>query len=198
MAEPDKNGSAWGTFIAVILVLAFLVGWALTPSKFLEVAWKNEQQQMNDWAGGATNRWIVMQAADTFSQIAKEAEATMKTIGNSQTERWLSDRLYATVLWLNITVYRGFALLMWALLGIPLVMAAAIDGFYVREIRKASFMAQSPIRHQIGIRFFNAGLILLVLWLCVPITMPVLTAPVFGCILPFSIWLWIGNLQKRL
>jgi hypothetical protein len=113
-------------------------------------------------------------------------------------ERWLADRIYASVLWGTTVAYRAYALLMWGLLGIPLILAASVDGFYVREIRKTAFISQSPIRHKIGVHFFRLVSIAMVLWLFLPVPMPIIAAPAVVCFMALSLWLWVGNLQKRL
>lgn len=85
----------------------------------------------------------------------------------------------------------------WLLPGIPLAIAAYLDGQYVREIRKFSFVAQSPIRHKLGIRVMWLVLIGLMGWLLVPVPLA-LVAPTLTVAISYSLWLWVSNLQKRL
>lgn len=80
----------------------------------------------------------------------------------------------------------------------PLILAASVDGFYVREIRKMAFTSQSPIRHKIGIHAFKMVSLAMVAWLCLPIPMPIVAAPAVVCFVAVSLWLWVANLQKRL
>jgi hypothetical protein len=106
--------------------------------------------------------------------------------------------VYVTLLWASLIVYRAYVLMMWALIGIPLILAASVDGLFIREIRKHSFVSQSPIRHKIGIHFFRLVSVVMVVWLCLPVPAPVFVAPSVICFMAFSLWLWAGNLQKRL
>lgn len=131
-------------------------------------------------------------------RMAEDAVKTAGGLGSSGIERWLADRTYASVLWLSIVTYRAYALVMWLLLGIPLLLAAAVDGFYVREIRKNAFISQSPIRHKIGVHFMRIVGIAAVIWLMLPVPMPLIVAPTVLLFKALSIWLWMGNLQKRL
>lgn len=195
--EQRKRGE-WATFIATLLVAGLLAAWALIPTKVLEATWQVEQQQMSAWAGESANRWILSQAVGAMNGTARDAERTVSSLCDSGVERWLTDRIYASLLWANLIVYRAHALMMWGLLGIPLILAASVDGFYVREIRKTAFISQSPIRHKIGVHSFRLVGVAMVAWLCLPVPMPVIVAPVVVCFAAFSLWLWVGHLQKRL
>jgi hypothetical protein len=73
-------------------------------------------------------------------------------LGNQGFSQWTRSRIEATWLWLGLVAYRLNVLSGWLLPGIPLVIVAYLDGHYMREIRKYSFVAQSPIRHKLGIR----------------------------------------------
>jgi hypothetical protein len=86
----------------------------------------------------------------------------------------------------------------WLLPGIPFAIVAYLDGQYVREIRKFSFVAQSPIRHKLGIRVMWVVLIGLMGWLLVPVPLPAMIAPFLTVAISYSLWLWVSNLQKRL
>ena len=198
MPSQEKKPGPWGAFIAVLLCVGLIAAWALVPGRVLEATWQAEQSQMKAWAGDASNRWIMSQAAGAMSDAAKDAEKTATALGNSLIERWLTDRIYASLLWANIIIYRAQALVMWGLLGMPLVLAASVDGFYVREIRKNAFISQSPIRHTIGVHFFRLVTIAMVVWLCLPIPVPIIAAPAVLLFASLSLWLWVGNLQKRL
>ena len=195
--EQHRKGE-WGAFVATLLIVGLVVLWAMIPTRVLEATWQSEQQQMASSAGEPANRWIRAQAVDAMGATAKDAERTAAGLGDSAIERWLTDRIYASLLWANLAVYRGCALLMWSFLGIPLILAASVDGFYVREIRKTAFISQSPIRHKIGVHFFRLMSLAMVAWLCLPFPMPIIAAPLVVCFTAISMWLWVGHLQKRL
>ncbi|MDP1573066.1 MAG: DUF4400 domain-containing protein [Pseudomonadota bacterium] len=193
-----KQRSEWGSFIAVILFVALMAVWALIPCKVLEATWQSEQTQMSTWAGKGVNHWIMSKATDMMNSAARDAGTAASGLGDSAIEHWLMDRIYASLLWANIIVYRTQALLMWGLLGIPLMMAASVDGFYVREVRKTSFISQSPIRHKIGVHFLWLVTMAMSAWLCLPIPAPIFAAPLVILFAAASFWLWVSNLQKRL
>jgi hypothetical protein len=198
MARQDQKHGEWGALFAVLLLIGLLAIWALIPARVIDATWNAEQQQMATWAGNGANQWIVLQTASALSETAKDAGKAVASLSKSDIEGWLTERIYASLIWGNLIIYRGFSLLMWGLLGIPFVLAASVDGFYMREIRKNSFVSQSPIRHKIGIHFFKLVSLAVLLWLCVPVPMPFITAPVVICFLAMSLWLWVGHLQKRL
>ena len=198
MARPEKKRGEWGAFIGIVLMVCVLAGWALIPVKTMETSWRTEQETMATWAGEGTRRWIESQAGEILNQVAREGANAVNSMGSSQIDGWLAGRVYVTLLWASLVVYRAYVLMMWALIGIPLILAASVDGLYIREIRKHSFVSQSPIRHKIGIHFFRLVSIVMVVWLCLPIPAPVFIAPSVICFMAFSLWLWAGNLQKRL
>jgi hypothetical protein len=198
MARPEQQRGGWGTFFAILLLIGFLAAWALIPVGVIDSTWQAEQQQMRTWAGDSANEWIARQTASALSATVMDAGKAAESLGQSDIDRWLTGRIYASLIWVNLITYRGFALLMWGLLGIPFVLAASVDGFYLREIRKTSFVSQSPIRHKIGIHFFKLVSLAVLVWLCIPVPMPFVAAPLVICFLAMSIWLWVGHLQKRL
>jgi hypothetical protein len=198
MARPERKRGEWGAFVGIVLLVGTLAAWALIPVKFMESSWHTEKASIATWAGEGTHLWIESQAGEMLNQVAKEGSRTVDGMGRSRFDGWLVGRVYVTILWASLIIYRAYVLMMWALIGIPLVIAASIDGLYVREIRKHSFVSQSPIRHKIGIHFFRLVTIVMVVWLCMPIPAPVFVAPSVISFMAFSLWLWASNLQKRL
>lgn len=198
MPRPEQKKGEWGTFIATLLIVGMVAIWALIPIRVMEATWQSEQHQMSSWAGESSDGWIKAQAAGTLAALAEDAKKGADSLGDSQIEHWLKGRIYTSLLWANLVAYRASALLMWSLLGVPLILAASVDGFYVREIRKTAFISQSPIRHKIGVHFFRLVSVAVVAWLCLPVPMPIITAPLVICFIAVSMWLWVGHLQKRL
>jgi hypothetical protein len=119
-------------------------------------------------------------------------------LGNTSFSQWARLRIEATWLWMGLGGYRLHVLMGWVLPGIPLAIVAYLDGQYVREIRKFSFVAQSPIRHKLRIRVMWAVLIGLMGRPLVPVPLPAMTAPVLTVAISYSLWLWVSNIQKRL
>lgn len=119
-------------------------------------------------------------------------------LGNVGFSQWTRSRIEATWLWLGLVIYRLHVLMGWLLPGILLGIVAYLDGHYMREIRKFSFVAQSPIRHKLGIRIMWVVLIGLAAWLLVPVPLPAIIAPTLTVATSYSLWLWVSNLQKRL
>ena len=198
MREHAHKQGEWATFIATMLIFGIVAIWATIPIQAIEETWQLEQNQMLSLAGESSDRWIKAQAAGMLAGLAEDAKKSADGLGDSQIEHWLIGRIYASLLWANLVVYRASSLLMWLLPSIPLILAASVDGFYVREIRKTSFVSQSPIRHMIGIYLFRLISIAVVVWLVIPVPMPLVFAPIVVCFMAASLWLWVSNLQKRL
>ena len=108
------------------------------------------------------------------------------------------ERTVVSLVWLHLSIHRTVTLLLWSLIGLPLILAAALDGFLVREIRKHSFVAQSPIRHKMGVRFLTMAIWVTLIWLMVPVPAPVLIAPGVIVFMAIAFWMWGSNLQKRI
>lgn len=198
MLRHEHRKGDWGIFIAVVLIIGMAAIWALIPVRVMEETWRLEQAQMMSLVGETSSDWIRAQMAGTMAVIVKDAEAATNALGDSQIERWLKGRIYTSLLWVSLATYRASTLLMWTLMSIPMIIAASIDGFYIREIRKTTFISQSPIRHKIGVNIFKLVSTAIVAWLIMPIPMPVVVAPIVICLLALSMWLWVGHLQKRL
>ncbi|TXF11190.1 DUF4400 domain-containing protein [Pelomicrobium methylotrophicum] len=200
MAAAGQQGvrGEWTTFLSVLLIVGLLAAWALVPVQVMEQSLQAERNQMAAWGGEAADRWIMSRAAGWMDGVVQEAVEQTEKLGGSAMERWLAGRIYASVLWAALVAYRVSSLAVWGLLGLPLILAASVDGFYVREIRKHAFTAQSPIRHKIGVHFMSWSGLLLLVWLIVPVPMPLIVAPAVICLMALSVWMWLANLQKRI
>lgn len=202
MAEKKQQKSeGWGLFVTVTLLIALLAIWAFTPAKIFESTWRSEQHQVIDYGGTATNEWILSQSMSKLGDFDKSANDSIKGMNNTSAVSinvWLMERIEASVIWANLIAYRIYIFVMWVLLGMPLVAATAVDGFYTREIYKDSFISQSPIKHKMGVKVFHLVNIALVAWLITPLPMPFILLPGITIVMAMSLWFWVSNLQKRL
>jgi hypothetical protein len=113
--DQQKKGE-WASFFATLLIVGFVLTWALIPVALVESTWQAEQSQMASWAGASADHWIRAQAADLLGTAAKDAQRTVAGLGKSAVEQWLANRVYVGLLWVNITLYRTCALLLWSFL----------------------------------------------------------------------------------
>jgi len=197
--QQQKNSNTTFYTVMIVFLIALMV-WAFTPLKIFESTWQAEQQQVIDYGGSRTNEWLLSQSMSKVSDFTKSGNSSEKSLGDNAftSNSWSIERLYASIIWVNLIVYRAYILIMWVLLGMPFVAATAVDGFYTREINKESFISQSPIRHKMGVKLFHwlhAGV---VAWLIIPWPMPFFIMPLTTIIIGSSLWFWISNLQKRL
>lgn len=201
--NPD---SGWSTFLAISLFILIVAVWVFIPPAVVRSAWMNERAEVYAIAGSGESAvygriFDDLQAslAGDFRGYIRDAEAMGQgPLGNLAFSRWAQDRIMATWLWIGLIAYRLQVLMGWLLPGIPVMLAAYLDGHFVREIRKYSFVAQSPIRHKLGVRVMWIVLAGLAGWVLVPVPMPSLLAPTLIVLISCSLWLWVSNLQKRL
>lgn len=193
----NPNQQSWGNFFAVLFIVGLFAAIALIPSKVMESSLQAEINAITQVGSEQTKAWISAKAAAFIEPTVESAKKQIAELGSSQIENWLADRIYATTLWIGIIAYRVQTMTMWFLVGLPLLLAATVDGYYVREIRKSAFTSQSPIRHKIGVHFFRLVTIALLIWLLLPIYVPPFVAPFAIIFAAVSMWLWVANLQKR-
>ena len=201
-----RTENAWSTIVAVALFLVMAATWAFIPPAVIRNAWIAERAEVYALAGsgesavyGRTLEDLEKSLVSDFRGFFIDAQSTGQgPFGSVDFSAWARDRIVASWLWIGLVAYRLQVLMGWLLPGIPLVMAAYSDGQLVREIRKYSFVAQSPIRHSLGVRVLWAVLVGLAVWMIVPLPMPSLLPPLLIVAISYALWLWVSNLQKRL
>jgi hypothetical protein len=201
-----RDDSVLSTALAIGVFIAVVATWLFIPPSIIRSAWQTERAEVYALAGLGEHllfrqamNGLQQSMAKDFQGFLLEADAMGEgALGNSSFSQWTRSRIEATWLWMGLVVYRLHVLMGWLLPGIPLAIVAYLDGQYVREIRKFSFVAQSPIRHKLGIRVMWVVLIGLMGWLVVPVPLPAMIAPVLTVAISYSLWLWVSNLQKRL
>jgi hypothetical protein len=201
-----RTENAWSTFVAVALFLVMAATWAFIPPAVIRNAWIAERAEVYALAGsgesavyGRTLEDLEKSLVSDFRGFFINAQSTGQgPFGSVDFSAWARDRIVASWLWIGLVAYRLQVLMGWLLPGIPLVMAAYSDGQLVREIRKYSFVAQSPIRHSLGVRVLWTVLVGLAVWMIVPLPMPSLLPPLLIVAISYALWLWVSNLQKRL
>lgn len=204
MAKRADSGFATALAIGVFVVV--LATWLFIHPSVIRGAWMAERGEVYALAGEGEHRvfgQVITSLQQTmsrdFQNFLLDADAMGQgQLGNVGFSQWTRSRIEATWLWLGLVIYRLHVLMGWLLPGIPLAIVAYLDGHYVREIRKFSFVAQSPIRHKLGIRVMWVVLIGLAAWLLVPVPLPAIIAPTLTVAISYSLWLWVSNLQKRL
>lgn len=201
-----QNDSGLGMVVALGVFILVVATWVFIPPATIRAAWMHERAEVHALAGEGEQRMFAESMGQLQQSMSRDFRAFLQDadamgdgpLGNQGFSQWTRSRIEATWLWLGLVRYRLNVLSGWLLPGIPLVIVAYLDGHYMREIRKYSFVAQSPIRHKLGIRVTWFVIIGLAGWLLVPIPVPALIAPFLTVSLSYSLWLWVSNLQKRL
>ena len=201
-----RRDTAASTFVAVALVLGIMVVWALIPPAAIRSAWVAERAGVYAVAGAGEGALFGRTLDDLAVSLAGDFRGLLGDVRSIRQgpwdpagfADWLQGRVVVTWLWVGLIAYRLQVLMGWWLPGMPLTMAAYLDGQFVREIRKYAFVAQSPIRHSLALRVLWIVLIGLVAWLILPLPMPALLPPLLILAIAHALWLWVSNLQKRL
>jgi hypothetical protein len=202
-ARRETRGS---TLVVVTLVLGIAAVWALIPPAAMRSAWVAERAGVYAVAGAGEGVLFGRALDDLQVSLAGDFRGWLgdvRSIGEGPWDPagfadWMQGRVVVTWLWVGLIVYRLQVLMGWLLPGIPLVMAAYTDGQLVREIRKYAFVAQSPIRHSLGVRVLWTVLVGLAVWMIAPVPMPAMLPPLLIVAIAYALWLWVSNLQKRL
>ena len=202
----QRRDSGISMVLAIGVFIAIVATWLIIPPAVIRNSWMAERGEVYAIAGQAEHvvygqaiSGLKETMAKDFQSYLIEAQAMGQgPLGNVSFSQWARSRIEATWLWIGLLVYRVYVLMGWLVPGIPLAIVAYLDGHYVREIRKFSFVAQSPIRHKLGIRVMWVVLLGTAGWLLIPVPLPALLAPALTVSLAYSLWLWVSNLQKRL
>lgn len=199
MATHHKNhGHGIGKLIATLFVVMVMLTLAFMPAKVISAAWDSERSMTRAIGSATFDRWIMLESEKVTAGWGEAANAAIDNMAGAGLARALSERIYVAFVWLNLIVYRAISVMLWLLIGIPFVFAAAIDGYYVREIRKESFIAQSPIRHKLGARVMQHSTLGIMIWILLPVTVPPIISPLLILLSGFASWIWLANLQKRI
>lgn len=198
MTNRKGRGNPWANFFIIVLIMIFITTFLFLPEQIIRKTAEAERQQMLIWSGKSASDWVGMSSAEFIRDLSEEASKTTLFDTNQAFKDWITGRIYASLIWYDVFVYRMFSAVIWFLVIFPLFMAASVDGYYLREIRKSMFISQSPLRLRIGSLFLFLSMIGIIAWLLIPVPIPALTAPLLIILLAFSCWIWTANLQKRI
>lgn len=198
MSNHRGRSNPWVNFFITALVLALLTTILLLPEQVIRQTAEVEREQMILWTGKSASEWVGIHSKEFIEDLSDKASEITSLDINQTFKDWMIDRIYVSLIWYDVFVYRMFSAVVWFLVIFPLFMAASIDGYYLREIRKSMFTSQSPLKLRIGSLFSVLSMAGIIVWLLIPIPIPVITAPMLIIVLVFSCWIWTANLQKRI
>lgn len=198
MASNKGRNNPWVNFFIIVLIMALVATFIFLPEEVIRQTAGAEREQMLLWTGKSASDWVGMRSAEFMRELSEEYSKLTIPDMNQTFKDWITNRLYTSLLWYDVFVYRMFSAVIWFLIISPLFMAASVDGYYLREIRKSMFTSQSPLRLRIGSIFIILSMIGIFAWLLIPLPVPVLTAPLLIIVMAFSCWIWTANLQKRI
>lgn len=193
-----KSEFSLGKIIGMAFILIVMLTLGFMPSKSMTAAWEGERRMTTAVGSVRFDKWIVLESDKITAGWGEAANEAMNHTGDSAVSHIVNERIYVAFVWLRLIAYRAISLMFWSLIGIPFVFAAAIDGYYVREIRKESFISQSPIRHKLGASAMQHSTLAVLVWIFLPISAPPLIAPLLIGVASFACWIWLANLQKRI
>lgn len=196
--QNGKGGNSLGLFMATLAAIGLMLCLAFLPQKAMTAAWNGERAMAKAVGGERFDEWVM---AETYSWTEEAGKALNEAAGDKEPGSFmlnLAERAFVAFVWFCLIVYRAMSLMVWGLVCIPFILAVSADGFYVREIRKESFIAQSPVRHKFGAWLVSTTMMFTLVWLFVPVALPPVIAPALMITLGAGLWVWVSNLQKRI
>lgn len=199
MAEHTKKQSGAGIFLLGVLCLALIAIAVTVPAPYMERVYMAERSAVQTLLGEAEQEvYEASYVAPSEDMRVGLADLSRDLGRHKPLTEWTSSRVVVTWLWGNLISYRLVMLFAWLLSFLPFIVAAFIDGYYVREARKYSFFSQSPIRHKVGVRTAISVCGMAAVSVVMPLAIPPVVAPIALLAIGSAGWLWTSNLQKRL
>lgn len=197
----SEGKHSFASIVLAMVIFGSLAVIAFVPVDIFQTLRMREQRQIVDWLGAETDQWIMDRILDLLSWVNAQAGEVMEqaaSSGNKKIDMWVVDRIHATAIWSHVVLYRLGMIVMWMAFALPCLLAAFSDGFYQRQIAKASFRSQSPRLHKGGVDLAMLVGACLIAWIFAPIFVSTLVAPVAIGVMSFAWWVWMANLQKRI
>lgn len=199
MAEGSKKSSGWPMFILGLVGIAVVTLLLLLTAPFIERIYQAERESVQSLLGDAEEDVYVASYFAPSTAVMEGMDSLSSDFGRDKPiSVWANSRLTVLWMWGNLINYRINMLFAWLLSFLPFILAALIDGYYVREARKYTFYSQSPIRHKVGVRSALAVFVFAVICVGLPLAIPPLVTPIALVSIGSAAWLWMSNLQKRL
>lgn len=201
LATQKENKHSFASILLVLVLFGTLGVLVLVPVHVFESVRVSEQDSIQNWLGHEADQWVMLRIFDILQLANHEMMQVIDGVaisGNNKIDGWLIQRVYASLVWAHVVLYRGGVLLMWLAFGIPVVLATFIDGYLRRQISKTNFSSQSPVLHKSGMDIFKASSALLVSWMLIPWHITMLAAPFGIFTIGAAAWLWISHAPKRI
>jgi hypothetical protein len=223
VAEGESGEARRGNWLwtlltgALLVVMELVLLAALVPASWSETVRATEHTWLEQGLGADGAKAVVAQAEDWYERlfvasglVAASYRLTLPTdqdvaqagalapLATLPLWSWVAGRL--KVIWAALyQVLQRLALLAawWPFL-VPLLSAAAGDGWLRRRIRQAGFAYASPLVHAYALRGITGLSVGIGVVLLLPIPLPALAVPVAGALLAVLLDLVVANAQKRL
>lgn len=109
----------------------------------------------------------------------------------------IDNAIYGFALNVDFTLFRLYSFKMWVLAIIIFTIAAATSGYWMREIKKHGFEYSSPLRHGLGRRTLYSLPVIALLYLILPLALPVYFVPLATVVYSGAILVVVSNTIKR-
>jgi hypothetical protein len=216
--EARRGNWLWTLLTGALLVVMELVLLAaLVPESWSETVRATERAWLEQGLGAAGAKAVVTQAEDWYERLfvatgmvaasdrlvlpsAQDIEGAgaLAPLATLPLWSWVAGRL--KVIWAAVhqVLQRLVMLAAWWLFLVPLLSAAALDGWLRRRIRQAGFAYASPLVHAYALRGVTGLLVGFGVLLLLPIPLHALAVPAAGTLLAVLLDLAVANAQKRL
>jgi hypothetical protein len=223
VAEGESGEARRGNWLwtlltgALLVVMELVLLAALVPASWSETVRATERAWLEQGLGADGAKAVVMQAEDWYERlfvasglVAASYRLTLPTdqdvaqagalapLATLPLWSWVAGRL--KVIWAALyqVLQRLVMLCAWWPFLVPLLSAAAIDGWLRRRIRQAGFAYASPLVHAYALRGIVGLVIGASVVLLLPIPLPALGVPLVGTLLALLLAAAVANAQKQL
>ncbi|ELA9367461.1 DUF4400 domain-containing protein [Vibrio parahaemolyticus] len=105
--------------------------------------------------------------------------------------------IHNIVLNVQYALLRIYSMGPWVGLSMIVFIASMISGYLSREIKKHGFQYSSPLRHGVSKKIIYSMPVVIMVYLFIPLAIPVYIIPVFSMIIAISINMVVANTIKR-
>lgn len=203
-----NHKSHLGLWLALVVVI-FLLTPVMKNGAAMESFVRHELEVTKLTFGAKTGAWIEQKADVVFrfyTPAASVKTAAVDREGLDRTRRVVSGPgvalfknfnayIYGLVLNMFVAVMRMFIFAVWLLVLCPVFVAAVIDGFVQRSIKRAEFGAIRPAAHSVAKFIVIPLFVAPILYFVLPLPISPLSSPMWALIMVLPLSALVSNTQ---
>lgn len=131
------------------------------------------------------------------TEAERLASRGMEKLGSNIIFPYAQSRIEAFSSLVYLAMLRFSAFLMWAPYLLIMALPAIYDGYCQWQVQRVSYGYSSPVVHRIGLLGAGSVLIILLLVMLAPISVPPIVLPAAGIVMAFMTMISLKHLSKR-